>query len=259
MSLRRIEFGPEFVTHLRLMGVHGVPQGSFMVDEASVFEPPVDLRHAFVWGAPVGIGAFSYLGPEAHCAAVAIGRYCSIAARVQIGMSRHPADRLTTSPMSWKRFEPFESHFHDAGLAWQRALPAAAFDERPITTIGNDVWIGAGAWLKDGITVGDGAIVGAHAVVTRDVPPYAIVAGSPARVIRMRFADALVERLLASRWWRFNLLELDLDPTDPARALDCLDAAVAAGLEPYSPEPIDIAVERGRFRKLQRLLRRQSA
>lgn len=71
------------------------------------------------------------------------------------------------------------------------------------TLIGNDVWIGRGASLFPGVTVGDGAIVGAHAVVAKDVPPYAVVVGNPATVVRHRFSDAEVETLLRLRWWEW--------------------------------------------------------
>lgn len=259
MALCRIDFTPDFVAHLKLLGLHGVRAGTFAVDDASAFEPPADLRHAWVWDAPVEVGAFTYLGPDVFCTAARLGRYCSVAKLVQIGLSTHPADRLTSSPLSWKRFEPFESHFRNDDLAWERTLPAAPFDERPITTIGNDVWIGANAWLKDGITVGDGAIIGAHAVVTRDVPPFAIVAGNPARLIRMRFGDATIERMQAVQWWRYNLLDLGTDLADPNRALDAIEQAVAMGLQPYAPQPINLLAERKAFKKAQRLLGREVA
>ena len=67
--------------------------------------------------------------------------------------------------------------------------------------IGNDVWIGSGVFIKNGITIGDGAIVGAHAVVTKDVPPYAIVCGNPARIIRYRLSDDIIKQLLELKWW----------------------------------------------------------
>ena len=75
-------------------------------------------------------------------------------------------------------------------------------------SIGNDVWIGHGAVILPGVTVGDGAVVGANAVVTKDVSPYAIVGGAPARVIRMRFADDVVERLMRLAWWDWPLERL---------------------------------------------------
>lgn len=259
MALRRIEISPEFAAHLRMLGVHGVRPGTVAVDDASAFEPPADIRGAYVWDAPVVMGAFSYLGPDVFCTSARIGRYCSVAKLVQIGLSAHPHDRLTSSPLSWKRFEPFESHFRNMDLAWERTLPEAPFDERPVTTIGNDVWIGANAWLKDGVTVGDGAIIAAHAVVTRDVPAYAIVGGSPARVIRMRFDDATIARMLAVAWWRYNLFDLGADLADPNRALDAVEEAAATGLQPYAPEPVKLLAEHKAFRKAQRLLGRDAA
>ena len=80
-----------------------------------------------------------------------------------------------------------------------------AWEEKSKTTIGNDVWIGNGAIVINGVKVGDGAIIGAGAVVTKDVPPYCIVVGSPARVIKKRFDDAVIERLLKVQWWNWPL------------------------------------------------------
>jgi len=108
--------------------------------------------------------------------------------------------------------------------------------------------------VKQGVTIGDGAVIGAMAVVTRDVPAYAVVAGSPARVIRMRFPELVIERMLALGWWQYNLLELAIDHTDPMRALDSIEALVAAGLKSYAPEPLNLAAEARRFRKAQRRL-----
>lgn len=96
-----------------------------------------------------------------------------------------------------------------------------------ITTIGNDVWIGANVLLKTGITVGNGAVIGMGSVVTHDVPPYAIVAGNPARVIQMRFSPEIIQRMEDSQWW-------DRDPAtlkeflplmqEPKKFLDALEA-----------------------------------
>jgi len=91
------------------------------------------------------------------------------------------------------------------------------------------------------------------AVVTRDVPPYAVVAGTPARLIRMRFLDAVIERMLAVQWWQYNLLDFAIDLSDPMRALDAIEAAAADGLQPYAPEPLNLATEARRFRKAQRM------
>jgi hypothetical protein len=101
--------------------------------------------------------------------------------------------------------------------------------------IGHDVWIGEDVLLGRNISIGTGAVIGARSVVTKDVPPYAIVAGTPARLVRMRFEPALVQRLLSSRWWRYHFAEFARwDYDQPERFLDQLEAAQASGgIEPF--------------------------
>jgi acetyltransferase-like isoleucine patch superfamily enzyme len=143
------------------------------------------------------IGRFTYAdgAPEVHGSAsgtsgpaLTIGAYCSLARNVVIFVgAEHRTDWVTTYPMS---------------MAFQNVVPAAgqATSKGPVV-IGNDVWLGYGSTVMSGVTIGDGAVVGARAVVTKDVPPYAIVAGNPARVIRFRFSEEIVKRLLSIRWW----------------------------------------------------------
>ena len=93
-----------------------------------------------------------------------------------------------------------------------------------------DVWIGQGAFLKAGISVGTGAIIGARATVLKDVPPYAIMVGTPARVARLRFPEPIVARLLASKWWSYSIYDLFDAPMDDIEvALDVIEAKIAAG------------------------------
>lgn len=120
---------------------------------------------------------------------VMVGKYCSIATGAEFlpGGNHRP---------DWVSTYPFRHRF---------GLPGANADGHPSTkgpiTVGNDVWIAGGAKVLSGVTIGDGAVVGAYAVVTRDVPPYAIVAGNPARVRRFRFEPDVVQALLDIRWW----------------------------------------------------------
>ncbi|HEX4889569.1 MAG TPA: CatB-related O-acetyltransferase [Alphaproteobacteria bacterium] len=117
-----------------------------------------------------------------------IGAFCAIGPDVMIyGQAEHPLD----SPSSY----PFRSHYFMAD-----APPAQPRTRGPVR-IGNDVWIGSRAIILSGVSIGDGAVIGAGAVVTRDVPPYAVAAGNPARVVRLRFAPEIVTRLLQIRWW----------------------------------------------------------
>ncbi len=138
------------------------------------------------------IGEHSYGAPKvfqwANSGRLMIGRYCSIAAGVVVYLGGdHRTDWITTYPFG--SFDPAARAF--------KGHPATRGD----VVIGNDVWLGRAASVMSGVTIGDGACIAAHALVSRDVPPYAIVAGNPARVVRMRFTQAQIERLQDVRWW----------------------------------------------------------
>jgi len=123
---------------------------------------------------------------------VSIGGFCSIGNCCSIGASRHPVDWLSTSVA-----------FFNGDMSTQPGVYPRFASERP-TRISNDVWIGSNAVVMTGVSVGDGAIVGAGSVVTRDVEPYEIVVGVPARRLRHRFAADIVERLLKLAWWNLD-------------------------------------------------------
>jgi acetyltransferase-like isoleucine patch superfamily enzyme len=138
------------------------------------------------------IGDYSYLGRNSNVSAAAIGKFCSIAAEVYIGLGSHPlAPFVSTHPIFYLR-KPFQ-HWDFADNDYR--------SEYAHTTIGNDVWIGLRAAVRDGVKVGDGAIIAAGAIVTKDVPPYAIVAGVPGRILRYRYPPDTIQFLIEFRWW----------------------------------------------------------
>ncbi|WP_275667825.1 CatB-related O-acetyltransferase [Paramagnetospirillum kuznetsovii] len=112
-----------------------------------------------------------------------IGRYCSIAYNASVGVGRHRMEWLSTGMLP----EPMSVDM--------------SYPSPPFTVIGHDVWIGVGATVIGGVRVGHGACIGAGSVVTKDVPPYAVVGGSPARVIRYRFPEDVIAGLLRTKWW----------------------------------------------------------
>lgn len=240
----------EIKDELRRRGVDSLwAPGSVWLPLASRFEPPCSAKWMSILHA-CSIGAFSY-AVSGFFFACEIGRYVSIGENVQIGRSDHPTDWLSTSPFQYlpkaeifetgTDFEGGDSYAELGGLASSNIVRQATV-LKPIS-IGNDVWIGHGAYIRPGVKIGDGAIVAAHAVVTRDVPAYAIVAGNPARVRRMRFSDPLIERLERLEWWRFALWDLQGVPFDRIElALDELESRVGQGLlKPYSPGFVELA------------------
>ncbi len=140
------------------------------------------------------IGDFTYCSYDTKINNANIGKFCSIASRVTIGAAEHPIDWISTSPV----FEDVKNSGTNVKFATEKIPPVKT------TNIGHDVWIGEGAMIKQGVTIGNGAVIGAMAMVTKDVPPYAIVVGIPARVIRYRFDEKRIKALQESEWWKFN-------------------------------------------------------
>ena len=187
------------------------------------------------------LGAYSYLGGREtlirHVAT--IGRFCSIASNIVAGQVEHPVDLLSTSGIVTGSLDGWGGAFELRNRMMidkaARIAAASLAHRSEKIRIGNDVWIGEGVFIRRGVTIGDGAVIASRAVVTSDVPPYAIVGGSPARLIRYRFDEAIVERLLATQWWAYGLNALDgVDYTDIVQAVDKIEANIAGGAELYT-------------------------
>lgn len=122
-----------------------------------------------------------------------IGSFCSIANNVIIGGAMHPVSWVSTSPVFYDGRDSVRAKF-----STHKRIP----DQ--ITVIEHDVWIGEKSMIKQGVKIGIGAVIGMGSIVTKDVEPYSIVAGNPARLIRKRFDDETINLLLESKWWNFN-------------------------------------------------------
>ena len=145
------------------------------------------------------IGAYTYISYNSMIQNTTIGSYCSIANDVTIGLGSHPTNLFSTSPLFYKAENPFGIRLLDKDSGYQ---------EYKSIEIGSDVWIGAKATVMDGVMVGHGAIVAAGALVTKDVPPYAVVGGVPAKIIKFRFPAEVRDKLLETGWWEKNAQEV---------------------------------------------------
>ena len=190
---------------------------------------------------PKYLGAISYT-KSGFSPGSSIGRYCSIGGGVSVMGDPHPMDRISTSPFTYHGGLPgVRSYRSDTGISRYPVAPYQRPD--PDIVIDHDVWIGDGALLARGVRLGTGCVVAARAIVTRDVLPYEIVGGVPARKIRLRFPEEICERLLASSWWKYAPdVIMNLDPSDIPAFLDRLEAAVARQeISPFDPGGLSAA------------------
>lgn len=173
------------------------------------------------------LGDYSYLGPRCMVGDATIGKFCATAAEVRIGAPNHPMDRP-----SMHRFS-YCPEYYSADAVRDKAFFDRRKQDRAV--IGNDVWIGHGVIVLPGVKVGDGAVLAAGAVVTKDVPPYTIVGGVPAKVIRERFSRSIAEQLAAIAWWDWPF------ETIMARLADFQSSDIEAFCERWSPSPTPVA------------------
>jgi acetyltransferase-like isoleucine patch superfamily enzyme len=196
--------------------------------QSRVLGPVYLNRHSQI-GPDASVGKYFGMNADCYVARATVGAYGAIGARSSINPFNHPVDWLSIN----------EFQYHPNSFDW---VPEYRDFERlertpdmfPRVTIGNDVWTGHNVNILAGVNVGDGAIIGAGSVVTKDVPPYAVVVGSPAQVKRFRFPDKTIARLLRVRWWDLELSDLSGLPfRDIDRCLDLIeDIRARKGLAP---------------------------
>ncbi|WP_407933811.1 CatB-related O-acetyltransferase [Halarcobacter sp.] len=136
------------------------------------------------------IDKYSYIGNNSKVIETNIGKFCSISNDVTIGGGVHPINWISTSPIFYKGRNVLKKNFSNE-----------EFLEFKKTEIENDVWIGAHVLIKGGVHISNGAIIGMGSVVTKDIPPYEIWAGNPAKLIKKRFSNEIIKELEISKWW----------------------------------------------------------
>lgn len=138
------------------------------------------------------IDKYSYCGYDCNFYKVSIGKFCSISSNVDIGLASHPYTYVSTSPVFLSGVNVFHKHL---------SLQPIEYEPYESTQIGNDVWIGNSVKIIGGVVIGNGAIIGTSSVVTKDIPPYAIVVGIPAKILKYRFDDSFINFLQDIKWW----------------------------------------------------------
>ncbi len=222
----------------------------FARQNGTLLESPVNIRRGtydidFV-------GAYSYMGGRAtfmrHIASV--GRFCSIASNIITGQVEHPTDFLSASPIfTGAKVVGDLSAFYEANRAMvdkaTAALRISMANRTEKIQIGNDVWLGEGVFIRRGVTIGDGAVIAARSVVTNHVPPYAIVGGVPAKIIRFRFPHDVIDELLRLQWWNYGLSALEgVDFTDIDQAITVIDRNITTGkAQPYSAPLVNVGTD----------------
>lgn len=147
----------------------------------------VEIMSSVILSGENKIGEYTYIGFNSIITKSKIGRYCSIAGNVSIGVGEHKISRVSTNSIFYKN-------------AWDTLTEKEC-------VIGNDVWIGTNSVIRRGVTIGDGAVIGANSFVNKDVKPFEVVAGSPAKFIKMRFTDLIIQNIQESDWWSKDLNE----------------------------------------------------
>ena len=156
-------------------------------------------KHNYIENATIlnsKIDDFTYLGSDTHVNYCDVGKYTCIGPNVKIGLGEHPIkDFISVHPIFYSPFSQLDITF----------TKKKYFKEFKKTFIGNDTWIGANVFIKSGVVIGNGAIIAAGSVVTKNVVPYSIVGGVPAKIIRMRFNENEIKELIKIEWWNKDI------------------------------------------------------
>ena len=185
----------KLITFIRNVFRHNISITAY-ADEYSQIAKTAKV-HRFAKLTSTRLGEHSYIGVGSWTTCCDIGPYCSIGANTNVGLTPHTLDTISSSPI-------FQLKKNATGISWADKDYAPNILDTPRTRLEADVWIGSNAIVMSGVTLHTGCVVGAGAVVTKDVPPYAIVAGVPAKVLRYRFSPEIINRLMEIQWWKLS-------------------------------------------------------
>ncbi|MCS4065613.1 acetyltransferase-like isoleucine patch superfamily enzyme [Pseudomonas putida] len=189
---------------------HGVKYNSANIKGTLLAESPSSM--AAVVKSNCSIGYLSYTGRDSEIFNTQIGRFCSIAPGFVSGPTNHPTDRLSSHLFSFANKGPFDGC--DEFADWMRDPPLESNEGKVM--IGHDVWIGRNVTVKRGVKIGTGSIIGAGSIITKDIAPYSIVGGAPAKLIRMRFSEKIIESLLDIQWHKYDLRKSVIENFNPS-------------------------------------------
>ena len=172
-----------------------------------------------------------------------IGRFCSIATNLSIGYGNHNTSFVSTHPLFENIDTKWNENFHTLKKNNKEWLNKMGEISKKIMktknqspSIGNDVWIGTGVFISRNVNIGDGAVIGAHSVVTKDVEPYTIVAGVPAKIIKKRFDENTIDKFCKLKWWEYGPEILaNIDLSNPKEAVKYIEERINNGFSKYIP------------------------
>jgi acetyltransferase-like isoleucine patch superfamily enzyme len=229
--------------------------GKWGIHDIIKIEAPVKLGNTQIDASE--IGAFTFINSDYSdnksktiIDAKSIGRFCAFANEVTIGLPEHSIEFLSVNSFFRYNKEWQDSYWSsNQDRNWRdemsKKYQETIADKRELASIGNDVWVGYRSIVLNGCKIGNGAIIAAGAVVTKDVEPYTIVGGVPAKPIRKRFSEKTIEKLMQIQWWKYGpdiLIGLDLSNVD--HIIDNLEKRVADGFPEYNAEVIEFSLKK---------------
>lgn len=205
-------------------------QVNYEIEKDLTIEHPTDISNIDKIPRGSCIGKYTCISDVHFYGAIKIGRYCTVAETARVGACNHPINFLTTHTIAYysghnlhydtdymeiKRQHEYNYYNNKNNSRMEKFIQEQKAEGDYYVVIGNDVWIATNTVILSGVTIGDGAVIAAGAIVTKDVPPYAVVGGVPARILKYRFDEKTIEKLLELKWWNYDLKDIKhLDFTD---------------------------------------------